>query len=754
MALGSWAFGTMASKIRRPLRVYAFLELGIAASALLYFALFAAYRIAGCSLYETLGHSRVLAIAVKLVLSLSTIGVPAFFMGGTFPLIAQYIILRRDTLGRRGSVLYGCNTLGAVAGALSGGFFLPVALGYRNSYLSAVCCNAAIALACLAIDSGRHAPLPASKAGLPQENPAGYHAEQSGGKMLVTALAFVSGLCTIGLEVLWTRMFALVHQNSVYVFSALLVVVLGGLALGSFLAARLCRLKARPDTVLSLLLLAAGICVAATPYVFLGLTSGQPIGGTGRGWFSYVIVVFRSIGQVIFVAVVLGTILPYLLRVSEPHATGTGKTIGRLMSVNTAGGIAGSLFAGFIALSAFGMYTSIKAAACIYLAASAVVAFRAYRPPRHALAAACAVALIVGVAILPGSSSLNVFQFEPGHSKKVLEVWEGSAATVGVIRGEEGLTLKVNNNYRLGSTSSCDYERFYAQLPLLLHPAPRRVFFLGMGTGITAGAALNWPVEKVVVTELIPEVVGAAKKHFTPYLNGLFADRRAEIIIEDGRHYLLCSSETYDVIAGDLFNPEEAGSLYSREHFQAVLSRLNAGGIFAQWVPLFQLTRNEFFIIVRTMLEVFPQVTLWRADFSPIKPAVALIATPQGKRLDSATIEANIRYFTKGIPLDESPTKALPYFYYAGNLTLCKRLFEKSPVNTDNRPLIEYLAPVTPHTTPWFVSRRLATFYEQLLRALPPEKDPYLERLSEEQRGYVVAGMRHYRAAADAHGGN
>jgi spermidine synthase len=101
----------------------------------------------------------------------------------------------------------------------------------------------------------------------------------------------------------------------------------------------------------------------------------------------------------------------------------------------------------------------------------------------------------------------------------------------------------------------------------MTHPNPRSVFFIGMGTGITAGAAVQPPVERMVVAELIPDVVRAARRHFPEFANGLFDDPRVEIVVDDGRNHLAAVREPFGLIISDLFVPWEAGSgsLYTRE---------------------------------------------------------------------------------------------------------------------------------------------------------------------------------------------
>src|SRR6185369_4726801 len=110
----------------------------------------------------------------------------------------------------------------------------------------------------------------------------------------------------------------------------------------------------------------------------------------------------------------------------------------------------------------------------------------------------------------------------------------------------------LNNFYVLGGTASTGDERLQGHLPLLLHPAPKRVAFLGLGTGITAGAALLHPVERVAAIEIVPEVIAAARDHFNDANLGIITSPRAEVITDDARNFLGASARRFDVIIGDL----------------------------------------------------------------------------------------------------------------------------------------------------------------------------------------------------------
>jgi spermidine synthase len=233
------------------------------------------------------------------------------------------------------------------------------------------------------------------------------------------------------------------------------------------------------------------------------------------------------------------------------------------------------------------------------------------------------------------------------------------------------------------------------------------------------------------------------------------------VVTEDGRHLLRASDERFDMINSDLFLPYRrgAGSLYSLEHFRVVASRLNEGGVFVQWLPMYQLTEFEFGVIARTMLEVFGEVTMWRNNFQPGVEKVALIGRlvpspmpvpPAGKREAMlAAVEGLDWRETSPDMFRVSPT-SLP-FLYAGNLSASARLFQEYPLNTDDHPVIEYQTPITFRKVAendkiiWCVGPRLVGWIDRLLAACPPESDPVLAGHPQESRHLVRAGAAFHR---------
>tara|TARA_B110000908_G_scaffold102567_1_gene120838 strand:+ start:3113 stop:5800 length:2688 start_codon:yes stop_codon:yes gene_type:complete len=811
LAAGSWFLGRRVSTSKNPMRTYAWLEIGIAVTALLYFIILGIFQMIYPAIYQSVGNGGLLLL-IKFALSLLLIFPPAFCMGGTIPVMGQFMIRKRDDFGKTSALMYGINTLGAATGAALAGFYLPLWLGFNLTCGLAIVLSVGVAIAAFRLSRG---PLPATidsfdssttqvteETNIPltrQERRAQERRQKNQnqnstqttttqesetenpppGRKAITILCFLSGFGILALEVLWTRMFSQVLENSVYTFATILVVVLICLALGALVSSRLARLNFPPLFVLTFLALAGAAAIAVTPSIFMSVTNGMELITSKESWSSYIMLIFGSAALTIGPsALILGMIFPYLMKTEEAHLKSPGLSLGRLATVNTIGAILGALLCGFLLLDGLGIWRSMQVISVIYIVIALLLPL-SWDAKSVGMKAACLAVLLITL-LTPDldPSKLPVMSTDPNDLKardeKLVELWEGSDCTVAVTDGQLGLSIKINSNYSLGSTGSYMQEKFQADLPLMVFPETETIFFLGVGTGSTAGAALDpkYPnVKKIVACELVPEVITAAKKYMTSVnignirgfdtTTGLFKDPRATVLVEDGRHHLMASDETFDMINADLFVPfrSGAGSLYSREHFENSKERLSPDGVFVQWLPLYQLTENEFSIIAKTMLEVFDQVSLWRHNFQPGDEVVALVGHHSKKPLPASEInsmpdklfavsgKSHRDLFRLNLPLD-SQTIML---FYGGNLTAASSLFDEYPINTDNRPVIEYIAPrsyrQTPDgKTPWFVGEQFADFVDKVQEICPPETDPLLSNRSTANRRLPLAGSAFHRA--------
>ena len=746
LALGGRWIGQISGRMKRPLLVYAILELGIAASALLF--------LYGVNFYESLypalaslanGDNTIL-LFIKFIFSIFLLIIPSTLMGGTFPILSQFVAKEKYNLAHRGTILYAFNTIGAAVGAFLAGFYWLSTYGVMNTYLVASSIAACIGIMAYLLDMFivKNYNKLENKKGLTSSKD---QSESDTSSLLsisnFSILAFSSGVLALSAEILWTRMFAQVLQNSVYSFSVILVVFLLALGLGGILSNRLINLSFHPKHILIILLTASAAGMAISSHIFNWSTDGLDYFSPGLSWMKYIWAVFKLCFSVVFIpTVILGAIFPYLLKLAPFGLTSSGRIVGRLVFNNALGSAIGPIMIGFVFLNFLGLWGSIKLVAIAYCLLSLLMAMSLSRKKSSWLLPGVVVALFIILL-----SSPPVVQLDKGE--RISKLWQSSDGVVSIVKSESNLQLRLDNFYVLGDSKSVRLEQMQAQIPLLLHPKPDDVLFLGMGTGITAGTALKHDVKRVVVVELIPNVIRAAKRYFSEWCNGLFADKRVQIIADDARNYLLGTPDQYDVIVGDLFTPWQSGTggLYTVEHFEQVKEKLAPGGIFAQWLPMYQLTPESFKIIAATFTSVFPQVTLWRADFSGSRSNIALIGQEQGSQLDQALLQSKV------VTNNKSPNVKADHMtglFYLGNMKALKSQLKKVPLNNDDTRVIEFMAPILSQKAnsgqdTYIVNGTLNEILRTLNTNLPPDRDPYLSMLPESELRYVQVGYLYFQ---------
>lgn len=755
LAAGNWVWGRRADRLRRPLQSYALLEAGVAVSSIAYFAILFLYGQIYGTLFASFHQFPVLFLIVKFLLALVLLVPPAFFMGGTLPVMSAYVVRARETLGRHAALFYGINTLGAALGVVLTGFLLPSLLGYTNTYLANMGLTLIVAATAFLWDRRQ---LPRQRDGAPPGPSAPPPQKTAAGEPVWTwrtlyILAGISGFTALALQVLWMRMFAQVLQNSIYSFAAILAVFLAALALGGFAARTLAR-RALPEAqVLIVAATAAGLLIAASPLVFYAWTDGLSYLGGAAGFVGYMARILALAGLVVGLPVaVLGVIFPYLFKLAEGLRAGPGDSVGRLVSINTLGAIAGSLTAGFLLLDWLGLWPSLRLLAAAYLLTAAWLTMSVRDLPSWTPAGPIA-GLILLLSVLD-TTRLPVVRTDPvGRDETLIDVLEGSAGTVAVVKRGEFLRTKLNNWYTLGGTGDMATQSMQTHLPMVLHGAARRVFYLGMGTGITAGTALNYPVEELLVAEIVPSAITASRRYFAPYVNGLHTDERALVVAEDGRNVLRGTDRQFDLVISDLFIPwkEGTGNLYSVDHYRMAASKLAPAGLYVQWIPLFQVTEAELAVIAKSMTAVFPQVTAWHGNFSADRPVLGLVGHRERTPLapDAPIVGSSRAALAQWA---DQTGDAVPLLtHYVGQIGPDNPKLADSPLHSDNRPVIDYLAPRNHRLekegkVQWLEGRHLLTVLSGFFGTSTGTRDPYLSALNPAW-GPIIAGGDYLVAA-------
>jgi spermidine synthase len=651
LALGAAAAGRVAPRLPRPraLVVYAALEVVIGACGLLVPAGVSALDPLLRAAYAD-GAGMRFALA-RVAASLLLVAVPAAAMGATLPMAVRWLAGRVEHAAGDTGLLYAVNTLGAAIGAALTGFVLLPALGLRLTTLAGVAANGAAAVAAwrlasapagaarAAEEAGRVlAPRPSTRAGRSErvegrrpgrKSPPRTETPAAPRPWLAAAALGISGAAALLYEVVWTRALALILGPTTYAFSTMLVAFIVGLAVGAAAASRIADRVGRPLVWLGgmLALAALGACGAWAMVGQLPLRIAELVSAPGATLAAVTArqAVFAG-GLLVPMTLAFGAAFPFAVAAAARSADSLPRDAALVYAVNAAGAVGGALAGSFLLVPALGLQRTIVLGGEL-LAASAVVVAFAGAPQlraRLAIAAAGLAVAAAGVSLPPWNSPLassGAYKYAKDavgdlqaslEAGELLYYGEGAAGIVTVRRVAGTTSLAIDGKVDASNGADMLTQKLLAHVPLLLHPSPRQVAVIGLGSGVTVGAALRHPIDRVDVVEISPEVI-AASSFFRTENRDALADPRTRLVVGDGRTHLTLSRRQYDVIISEPSNPWMAGiaALFTTEFFAGVRERLAPGGVFCQWAHAYDITEADLRSIVATFRAVFPDGAMW-----------------------------------------------------------------------------------------------------------------------------------------------
>jgi spermidine synthase len=716
LALGSLFLGRRISASDRPGIWYAGLEAAIGVWALVLIPVLPALG-GMVPVLTPIDTSPLRQWAVAFALP-SIILLPATLaMGATLPAL-EAILAPRVRAGNAVGWVYAANTFGAVAGTVATMFLIMPFLGLSRTLLLCASVNAACAAAMAAYWKRTAPPRAVPILSPAKGTPVASHR---------LAALFMTGLLGIGYEVIAVRTLSQLLENTVYTFAALLSVYLFGTAIGAALRNRLMRHGTRRPIDAYLAAAACLCCVCGTvalghaDVIQSGLSSLMPRSITAA------IAAEFGIATIVFLlpTIAMGALFAQLAQAARDRDGGLGPA----MAANTAGAALAPILFGPVLLPLLGAKLALVLIAAGY-------AFTVPRP-RRAEFLARALAASVALSLMLTSLSLRYVEIPPGG--EVLWYRDGIMAAVSVVRNQAGdHYLAVNNLFRLGGTASIRSDYREADIPLLLHPDPRRALFLGLGTGATISAAGDYPKLVADGVELVPEVVESFAL-FAKSAPNLGHNPNLRIHVADARRYVQATPDRYDVVVADVYHPwiDGTATLYTREHFAAIRALLAQGGLFCQWLPLHQLDLPTLRVIIRTFQAEFPNSNAYLAQFSIETPLVALIgsAAPRtypGNWLQTRLHDEMLRARLASVDLKDET--ALFGLFLGGSKTLAA-FAGSGPVNSDDRPIVAFEAPRAAYASSEPPGLRLI----DLVHAMRPESGDVLDAKSDSTEGHRLA---------------
>jgi spermidine synthase len=683
LALGALLMGPRIERSAHPVRWYVACELLIAVWSLVLLAVmspFSAWVMDLIGVQPSPVWQWAVAFGTTFLLLLPATAA----MGATLPAMERVTAsMQADT--RSIAAHYASNTFGAVLGVLGATFCLVPEIGLARTaavcmVLNVLCAGAALVVLPRRTEEGQIASLLGSPVAVVRRGEAG----RQGARGALMRLA-MTGLLGIGYEVLVVRVLSQVAEDTVYTFAMLLAVYLVGTSLGAAAYQRWLARSADParlgDRLMCALamacLLGTGSLWAAEQMLSFVLTTLD--GGMAAAVGAEAALALLAFG---LPTIVMGALFSHLCAC----ASAAGVSFGRSLGVNTlAAAVAPPLF-GVLMTPMLGPKAVLLLIACGYLLLSTR---RAWGTPAVWAPATVGLAMAIWA---PPLAFITVP--EGGH---IVSYSEGVMAAVSVVEDADGVArLRINNRQQEGSTATRFVDARQALLPMLLHPAPRRALFLGLGTGVTSGSAAEDPKLQVDVVELLPEVIEASP-HFRRVFDDAAPNPRMHVMAADARRFVRASKQAYDVIVSDNFQPARSGSgaLYTVEHFRAVRARLAQGGVFCQWLPLHQLDLATMRSIVQSFMAVYPGGLAILASNSLETPVVGLVGRADGARFDPAQLR-------QGLAASQMPTPPAAFgiedeFALFGSIVAGPKALahfaDQAQANTDDLPVVAYRAP-------------------------------------------------------------
>lgn len=621
MCLGNAVLPRLWRRSRHPLRVYAVLELGIAAYGLLLPKLL---PILGSLYLSSIGHSQTELLLRATVCAIALLP-PTILMGATLPAIARWVSNSPQGIAALGR-FYGSNILGGVAGTLLAGFWLLRAFDTHVATWVAAAINVAVAVLALALASAR--PF---AAGDHAEPPAGADATRTfaSGKRVALLVTALSGATALGAEVVWTRLLSLLFGASVYAFALILAVFLIGLGIGSAYGSKV---AARGNAARALLWCQFGLVLS---FCYSAWSIGQVIPWAEptyifqervaqSAWVRFPWDFARCVVAILPGPVLWGASFPLALAVASHGHADIGRITGLVAAANTLGAIVGALLVSLLAVGHIGSQGTQQLLA---LAAGLTAALLAATTAGRSLASrtigsatlATSALLLAGFAIAPVPNGLIAWGrfVDSWNNTEYRYVAEGQNSSVAITHSGDYLNFHVAGKVE-ASTDPTDMrlQRMLGHLPALAHGKPKSVLIVGCGAGVTAGSFCDYPsVERIVICEMEPRVLDCARNFMAQANGSVLDDPRTEVVFDDARHFMLTATERFDVITSDPIHPwvRGAAALYSREYYELVKQRLNPGGVVTQWVPLYETDEASVQSQLATFFDAFPEGTMWNS---------------------------------------------------------------------------------------------------------------------------------------------
>ncbi len=704
MAIGAAAAARFSSRIDAPLRSYAAIEAAIGLCALVFHVVFTSSTGAFYDFALARQLDGAPLVAWKWTLATALILPQSILLGATFPVFAA-AATRADpsTAGRSLATLYFANSLGGAFGVLMSGFVLVPSVGLPATMASAGAMNLAIAAVVAGLSR-------ASVPGVRDAAASAVRAPMDRIDGLLLAVAMLTGASSFVYEVAWIRMLSLALGSATHSFELMLSAFILGLALGGGWIRRRIDRAANPGLLLGHIQIVMGFAALATVPLYaasfdLVAWAVREAPKTDAGYAMFNLVRYGVSALIMLpAAFCAGMTLPLATRILFARPAQGERAIGFVYGANTVGAIAGLVFAVHVGLPVLGLDYLVASGAIVDVALGVVLlavfgGAARWRLAGAALLGSAAATAAVASTFDPRKLASGVYRTGKASTEgRVLDIAHGKTATISIDRNGPTVSLRTNGKPDASAMPATDVGHALDEvtmaltgaLPLMLHDNPRRVANIGFGAGLTGALLLGDPrVEQMDTVEIEPQVVALAR-HFTPLNDNVYADPRSAVHYDDAKSFFAVRGKRYDLIVSEPSNPWVSGvaGLFSVEFYRHVARYLADGGLFAQWLQIYETHPERVVSVLKAVDQSFADYLVVAVDQSDI----LIVAAPRGMvslRADaferlSAQVRARLRRLAVAVPSDI-------HVRVIGNRRLLKPWLDaqSAPANSDFSPYLD-----------------------------------------------------------------
>jgi spermidine synthase len=712
LALGAFIMSRYADRIKRCLRLYAFLETMITISALLLpYGLNIADR-GYIWFYRAFGPTQKELLFVQVIISGLLVLGPSMLMGSTFPLLGRYITSLENQAGRLVGRLYALNTLGAAVGCFLAGFVLIRAFGVMGALYTAAMINLFVASAGWFLSRFSGSAPEEQDERVPAGNIEIITSSNSCGLIFLLLGFFLSGLISIGYELLWMRSIVHLLSGYTYVFSSVLTIYLLGNVIGAGIGSGLVKELKSPAAGFAVTLCLLGICgIFYLPLLIRWSSDILPridreieLAAATIPFSTYMVRPLVQSGFLFLLpSILMGIGFPIGLQAWAGHVHKVGQTTGTAYGANTIGAVIGGIITGFIfiPLLGFQLTISILALAGIWTAGMIWMFFAPSKKTTYRFSILAIAALTTLVVVkMPSDLFETVIKSNPmlPRQLKLVTAREGVSTTVSLFRDplEETLYLYTSGQRVAGDTYFWrSDQKMLGHFGVLLNSGAKSVLSVGFGSGESTACMALHKLERADCVEIAPEIVDLSMRFFRHINLGDRLNEEIGMIYMDAKNYIHLTDVKYDAIVNDSIHPKhfaENSSLYARQYFEDAKKHLNKNGLFISWIPTHNVEPASVLnSIIGTTMEVFPYVTIWYMTPDPAQYFL-VVGSEQPQYFSPGHIEQElskegVRESLSEININNSMDVMSCYI---GDENDLRRFIHSYTINSDFCPFIEF----------------------------------------------------------------